>query len=316
MNRRQFLKTSAGAAALLAMRRRAYGFYQSPGLRKFIQPARTFTSADALPLAASDGTVNWGSVTATHYTINIGEFQDSLHPDLGPTTLWGYSQGNVKKHLGGTIVAQQNAPVQITFVNRLPPVHIIPSDKSSLFYDAEILQNKAASHLHGGFIPWISDGGPYDWFTPTAVGPSFKNNAVLKPSNPPGSAEYYYPNQQSARLMWYHDHAHDITRNNVYAGIVTGYVLRDAFENALISWGVLPSLSTAAEIPLIFQDKVFVGKDILEKDPSWPGPVTPGSLWYPHIYQGQPPTKICRPILNQTCRARPRQPAQPVGNGR
>src|SRR5262249_34824192 len=29
----------------------------------------------------------------------------------------------------------------------------------------------------------------------------------------------YYPNQQSSRLMWYHDHSIGITRPNAYAGI-------------------------------------------------------------------------------------------------
>jgi spore coat protein A len=300
VNRRRFLKTSAGAAALLAMQRRAYAFYQSPGLQKFIQPLRTFTSLapNNLPLAASDGTRPWGAVTATHYTINIGQFQDQLHPALGPTTLWGYFQGEAsKRHLGGTILAQKNTPVQLTFVNQLPPTHILPVDTSSLFYNAAIAQNMAAVHLHGGIIPWISDGGPYDWFSPTAVGPSFKNN-VIAPGNPPGSAEYYWPNQQSARLMWYHDHAHDITRINAYAGIASAYVLRDPFENNLIAKGVLPSLNTLAEIPLVYQDKVFVGPGILSKDPTWPGPLGVGSLWYPHTYEANsvPPPTMTPPL--------------------
>ena len=291
------MKAGAGAtAALLAWQRRAYAFYQSPGLRKFIQPLRTFLSADALPLAASDGTRTHGAVTATHYTINVGQFQDQLHPDMGPTTLWGYFQdGGLKKHLGGTILAQRNTPVQLTFRNQLPSTHIIPVDTSDFFPDAQALQNKLATHLHGGFIPWISDGGPYDWFTPTAVGPSFKNNAVLAPGNPAGSAEYYWGNQQSSRLMWYHDHAHDITRINAYAGIATAYVLRDDFENALIASGVLPGLGTAAEIPLVFQDKVFVGEGILDRDPTWPGPTGSGSLWYPHKYEPPPLASMALP---------------------
>ena len=42
-----------------------------------------------------------------------------------------------------------------------------------------------------------------------------------------GQADYYYPNDQSYRLIWYHDHAHDITRLNAYAGIASGYYLYD-----------------------------------------------------------------------------------------
>ena len=40
----------------------------------------------------------------------------------------------------------------------------------------------------------------------------------------PGQADYFYPNDQSARLVWYHDHAHGITRLNAYAGIASAYL--------------------------------------------------------------------------------------------
>ena len=47
-------------------------------------------------------------------------------------------------------------------------------------------------------------------------------------NNPgPGSQTFYYTNQQSARLMFYHDHAWGITRLNVYAGEAAGYLLTD-----------------------------------------------------------------------------------------
>ena len=303
-NRRQFLKTSAGAAALLAARRRAFAFYQSPGLRKFVQPLRHYLNG-GLTLAAADGTppaYNKGG--ATHYTINVGKYTDLLHPDLKPTHLFGYFQDESKaRHLGMTILASKGTPIQITFKNLLPAAHIIPVDTSSFFPDAAAHQNAIATHLHGGLVPWISDGGPYDWFTPDAAGPSFKNNATLAPGSdpiwgalPPGCGEYYYPNNQSARLMWYHDHAHDITRINAYAGIASAYVMRDPFENGLNASGILPSLANAAEIPLVFQDKVFIDSDIHSpnyvktKDPTWPLPVDDdySDLWYPHKYEGPP----------------------------
>ena len=48
-------------------------------------------------------------------------------------------------------------------------------------------QNRTAIHLHGGLIPWISDGGPFDWWAPNGThGLSFLNNEVL---NPGGSRE-------------------------------------------------------------------------------------------------------------------------------
>ena len=35
---------------------------------------------------------------------------------------------------------------------------------------------------------------------------------------------------QSARLVWYHDHAYGITRINAYAGVASALVIRDQFE--------------------------------------------------------------------------------------
>ena len=29
--------------------------------------------------------------------------------------------------------------------------------------------NAVSTHLHGGFTPWVSDGGPMAWFTPNGT---------------------------------------------------------------------------------------------------------------------------------------------------
>ena len=90
-------------------------------------------------------------------------------------------------------------------------------------------------------MPWPSDGGPLAWVTPNGNSGSSLMRDYMRLLNPallPGRAEYYYPNQQSARLMWYHDHAHDITRLNAYAGIASAYVLRDSFEAGLRNFGL------------------------------------------------------------------------------
>ena len=154
-------------------------------------------------------------------------------------------------------------------------------------------------HLHGGFIPWISDGGPFDWWTPGdndgkgITGASFLNNQVLRPGQkvPAREAEYYYPNQQSARLMWYHDHAYGITRINAYAGIASAYVITDWYEKLLTNFPVnLPGPVDPRTVYLIFQDKIFVDPSTIgTQDPTW-NSVTPtvsqtfGSLWYAHVY--------------------------------
>ena len=84
-------------------------------------------------------------------------------------------------------------------------------------------------------------------------------------TNPPkDTATYYYPMDQSARFVWYHDHAAGITRTNAYAGIASALILTDDFEIRLVNQGLLPDL---IGIPLIIQDKSFVPEHISSRRP-------------------------------------------------
>jgi spore coat protein A, manganese oxidase len=308
--RRQFLRVSAmaGAAAVLPLKfgvSSAQAFYNTPSSTGFngiplFKTALRGVGPGGIPVAMPDA---WSApVTGVkHYSILIGQFQDQIIKSgygFGPTTLWGYvptkGLGGYTKptHLGGIIVGQRGTPIQITFRNLLRVnQHIVPVDTTIAGANQAI--NRTAIHLHGGLVPWISDGGPFDWFDPyNGHGNSFLNNKVLNPMHIGGSAEYYYPLNQSARFMWYHDHAIGITRLNAYAGIASGMIIRDSFEANLITQG-LPNFVEAGgnEIPLIFQDKIFVGPNIATSDPKWSNinlqKVTknPGSLWYAHTYE-------------------------------
>jgi FtsP/CotA-like multicopper oxidase with cupredoxin domain len=205
-------------------------------------------------------------------------------------------------------------------------------------------ENRSNLHLHGGRTPWISDGTPHQWIIPASdtnpltEGASVENvpdmwfnsaaplpdgsypviaGASITPpgaypgatNDPgPGAQTYYYTNQQSARLLFYHDHAWGITRLNVYAGMAAGYLITDDKEEDLIDRNVLPDNATLGAayrygIPLVIQDKTFVdatgttgtnSKHILNTDPTWAwgsnpakpattNPVT-GDLWWPHVY--------------------------------
>ena len=42
-----------------------------------------------------------------------------------------------------------------------------------------------------------------------------------------------YPNPQSARTLWYHDHAMGATGRNVAAGLAGLYIIHDAYERSL-----------------------------------------------------------------------------------
>lgn len=316
MDRRKFLQTStaaaAGTAAFLTMKRLGFAFSQSGNLAKFIQPLRG-VGGTGIPLLASDGL---GLGGATHYSLDIVQYEDLLHPSLvNPTRLWGYAPaGGTTKHLGGIIVAQRGTPVQITANNKLPANHVLPVDKTIMGADPSQPENRVTIHLHGGLVPWVSDGGPHTWFDPNgnyglSAGAGGSVYKTLNAGLLPGQAEYYYPNNQGARMLWYHDHAIGITRTNAYAGIASAYVMTDSYEALLVSANKLPGPLDPRTIYLVFQDKIFVDSPaaMAVKDPTWQT-IMPnsrqGDLWYAHVYEparwmlgpgGAPPNPSCIP---------------------
>ena len=347
------------------------------GIKKFV---------DSLPGLGIGGANNLGNYltvatpdtttypNADYYEIELGEYTQQLHSDLPPTTLRGYRQTNMGgtpySYLGPTIVSTKDRPVRIKFTNSLPTGAggdlFIPVDTSvmgagegplsatglpcnrDIQVCAEYSENRATLHLHGGLVPWISDGTPHQWTTPAGedtqypVGVSTEYvpdmwydangdvipgtegqttqpvghpDATNNPSGPAningeGSMTFYYGNQQSARLQFYHDHAYGITRLNVYAGEAAGYLITDQVEKDLIDGtnltGVNPngfqipggpagSGVTYYGLPLLLQDKTFVDANtIAAQDPTWKwgtgeiigGRRVPntGDLWLPSVY--------------------------------
>jgi FtsP/CotA-like multicopper oxidase with cupredoxin domain len=176
--------------------------------------------------------------------------------------------------------------------------------------------NRATLHLHGGTSPWISDGTAHQWITPAGettmwpqgVSVSDVPDMLTNPADPAsvvckadddGCQTFYYTNQQSARLLFYHDHSWGITRLNVYAGEAAGYLITDETEDKLFGpAGLFPELGTG--IPLIVQDKTFVPEDWQLKnvlnpdgsvktygqDPTWDQARwgSYGDMWYHHVY--------------------------------
>ncbi len=160
--------------------------------------------------------------------------------------------------------------------------------------------NRATIHLHGGISPWISDGTPHQWITPANETTPWPEGVSVRgvpdmasvPGVPDCSAPndgcmtFYYTNQQSARLMFYHDHSWGITRLNVYAGEAAGYLITDDTEKTLVSQGLIPG--GADTIPLVIQDRTFVPgvEQMKAQDPTWDygrwG--KEGDLWYHHVY--------------------------------
>ncbi len=50
---------------------------------------------------------------------------------------------------------------------------------------------------------------------------------------PASRRTYYYPNDQDAALLWYHDHTMGINRLNMFAGLLGLYIVRDPLEESL-----------------------------------------------------------------------------------
>ena len=300
ITRRDFIKRTGLGGAALAFAKfgvgSAFAAANTSNLRKWIQPLRGLGPGGIPVLSGMPDPYFSG---ATLMQVTASEFKDQLHPDLPPTTLWGYRDStkpaSEQRHLGGVIVSRRGTPIRLRVTNMLPERHIIPVDAS--LPGANLAHNRIAVHLHGGLVPWISDGGPFDWWTPGghkyATGLSFLNGPHSVLDNIPGmplmhgQADYYYPNDQSARLVWYHDHAHGITRINAYAGLASGYLVLDEINDAYVAAGKIPGL--ASTIPLVFQDKIFVNDGTLATDPTWADVARddlqgPGSLWYEHVY--------------------------------
>lgn len=170
-----------------------------------------------------------------------------LHSQLPPTKVWTY-EGH---YPGPTFDVPRGRRLRIFWTNRLTgdypvtAVEVAPSAEVPAPMDVpgrggaapvegvSDLPAWSVTHLHGA-----RTGGGNDGWTENAVSPG---DAQL--------AEY--PNDHPAVNWWYHDHAMDITRWNVFSGLAGMYLLRDDEEEAL----GLPSGDR--EIPLVVQDRNF-----------------------------------------------------------
>lgn len=163
-----------------------------------------------------------------YYELEMTEFCQNLHSDMGDTKLWGYAGS----YPGPIIEARQDNPIYVRWINKLPHEHFLPIDMT-IHGAMDNPEVRTVVHLHGLNVKPESDGFPDSWFTPGE------------------SALYYYPNKQQACTLWYHDHAIGITRLNVYAGLSGMYYIRDRNEKKLN----LPC--GEYEIPLVIQDRDF-----------------------------------------------------------
>jgi len=245
------------AAAALALGQTKSRQIKSP-LRPLLELSKLERFVDPLPIPAvarqrgTRANPEKPSAAVPYYRIAMKAGAAKLHRDLKPTEFWGFG-GSFP---GPTLETRSGEGLLVEWVNDLPKEHCLSIDHSVHGAESTKPDVRAVTHLHGGKVPAKSDGYPEDWF---ASGKS---------------AIYFYPNQQDAAHLWYHDHALGITRLNVYAGLFGSFFVRDSFEEGLN----LPK--GKYEIPLTLCDRM------LDRDAQFYYPVAsdPESLWVPEVF--------------------------------
>lgn len=307
-------EASNGRAALPGSKSLLLYYPNSSGKVAF-GPADGAAPADARPImiAATDAT---GKLTGAQVQARLVDYPHYLGPVIQatkdvPTRVKylnllpvGRAELGAPNADGSANVLARNGDIFLPVDPSIVGAGLGPDGKTTY------TQNRTNIHLHGGDKPWMSDGGPHTWITPAgeadpanpkslaspaaAIDPTVLASYLRGPGavnvpdmyDPgPGAMTYYFPNGQSARMEWYHDHTVGVTRLNVYAGLASAYILTDPTEQALIAAGRLPGAD--ATIPLILGDRTFVPDDIAWQDARWNTSAwgQPGDSWFPHVYE-------------------------------
>ena len=186
------------------------------------------------------------------YRIQAQATTSKVHRDLPPTKFWSFGSSTP----GPTFETRSGEPLLVEWVNALPNEHFLPVDRTIHGAEADKPAVRTVVHLHGAKTGPESDGYPEDWIVPGK------------------SSLYYYPNQQDAAMLWYHDHALGINRLNVYAGLLGTFLIRDSLDDALN----LPK--GKYEVPLILYDRLLTHQGQL----LYPVSPDPQSPWVPEIF--------------------------------
>jgi spore coat protein A len=182
---------------------------------------------------------------------------EKLADDLPPTALWAYT---VTREDGTVLVNplievrrgqrvavewanELEGPMPVTAVSAAEPTGPsagLPQNKPGYQAGDDVLAPTppwTVVHLHGGRTAADGDG--------------WTENAVF----PGQSQRSFYPNDQRATMLWYHDHGFGITSLNVFAGLAGLWMIRDDDEDR----AGLPC--DEFEIPLLIQDRNFGSDD-------------------------------------------------------
>ena len=151
---------------------------------------------------------------------------------------------------GPTLRLQQGTRAEVRIANMLPAISPINGVVFS-----------TVTHLHGSASLPQYDG--------------YANDKTF-----PGQVKtYHYPNWQQARTLWYHDHNHRDTAQNVFSGIAAQYHLTDAYERAQLPQGeydvplIVSDMAFNADGSPAFDDALhvgFMGDTVLVNGVAWP----------------------------------------------
>ncbi len=145
-----------------------------------------------------------------------------LDPGAPATTVCGYAAPGAGPTVPGPLIkVDQGTRVRVRVANELPPVH--PTFGHPI---------ATSVHLHGSASLPHYDG--------------FADDVTV----PGQTKDYWYPNHQSPRTLWYHDHGVHQTAKNVYSGLVAQYHLQNAWEKANLPQGTY-------DVPLTISDAIF-----------------------------------------------------------
>jgi spore coat protein A len=255
--RREFLKSSGMyAAAFAALQTKSRQI--KPPARPLLDISKLQRFVDPLPFPvklrpnAKRAHPENSSLTIPYYRIAMKPGAAKLHRDLKPTQFWGFG-GSFP---GPTLETRSGEGLLVEWENSLPKEHFLPLDFTVHGADKEKPAVRVVTHLHGGKVPPQSDGYPENWYIPGE------------------SATYFYPNNQEAAHLWYHDHALGITRLNVYAGLFGSFFVRDSFEDGLN----LPK--GKFEIPITLCDRMLDSEAQL----FYPVSPDPEAPWVPEVF--------------------------------
>jgi FtsP/CotA-like multicopper oxidase with cupredoxin domain len=153
-----------------------------------------------------------------------------------------------------TIKGTRGRPVRVQWLNDLPnekPTGFDPTVCEGVPADC-FPYNRIVTHVHGAHTGPESDGLALGWFTPgfAEIGLYWESTSQHGPEG-----TYYYPMDQEASTIWYHDHAVGTTHNNTNMGMAGFFPITDSNEKSLQSTGKLPT--GAQELGFALQDRIF-----------------------------------------------------------